>query len=276
MNTTVLIKQKFMLHFYTSINPKTKTIKRMDEIFPIIASPKLAGIVADLMADGHLQKNRWRFDYTSKDKKELLRFEKALFKIFKTKGKIRPCTTNKHSTTYNYGVNEYLTSKILSLIGVPRGEKVTQGYNVPSWILKDKDCFRKFIQRLFTCDGWVSHSPKYHTTSLAYNQYKLEPLAKEKLTFIKQISEYLKKYFNISTNISLSNYTKRGIYRKDKKITTRITLRIKNKDIIKFHHKVGFDEGLKRKRLKKIIEKRIKKQTKSLKKSKDQKTYKGT
>ncbi len=39
---------------------------------PIFPSKELAGIVADLMGDGHIQgKPRWKFDYTSYSTKNL-------------------------------------------------------------------------------------------------------------------------------------------------------------------------------------------------------------
>ena len=50
----------------------------------------LAGIVADIMGDGHLQgPPKWRMDYTSKDITELERFNNEIKGLFGYSGKIR-------------------------------------------------------------------------------------------------------------------------------------------------------------------------------------------
>ena len=121
--------------------------------FPVKPSERLAGIIADLMGDGHIQGNGpWRLDFTSKYKKELLRFENEIYSLFKVKGKIRPCTTNKYST-YNYGVNCKPLIKILEICGAPSGAKVLKSFKISDWIINNKKYYKSFIKRLFLCEG---------------------------------------------------------------------------------------------------------------------------
>lgn len=116
----------------------------------------MAGVVADLMGDGHLQGAPiWRVDFTSKSIKELKRFEKTINLLFNKKGVIRSCNSNKYGKTYNIGINCSPVSRILLLCGVPQGQKVLTNFIVPKWILSDKECFKKFCQRLFTCEGSI-------------------------------------------------------------------------------------------------------------------------
>ena len=95
-------------------------VEKILEEYPVDYSEILAGIVGDLIGDGHLQGNpKWRIDYTSNSIDELKRFEDTIFKIFKIKGKIRTCSTNKFGKTYNYGVNCKSIAIILNSLGVP-------------------------------------------------------------------------------------------------------------------------------------------------------------
>ena len=72
-------------------------LNKYDYLFPIKGSTKLAGIVADLIGDGHLQVHpKWRIDYTSKRLSELERFNTEIFLLFGYRGKIRKNTTNKY------------------------------------------------------------------------------------------------------------------------------------------------------------------------------------
>ena len=105
--------------------------------FPIKSSIKLAGIIADLMGDGHLQDHpHWRLDYTSNSMEELERFNQEVYSLFGVQGKIRDCTTNQYGTM-NLGINPKQLGRVLKLAGVPTGAKVLQEFSIPKWILGD-------------------------------------------------------------------------------------------------------------------------------------------
>ncbi|MBI5060694.1 MAG: hypothetical protein HZB67_00090, partial [Candidatus Aenigmarchaeota archaeon] len=88
----ILITYKDMFKMYKTKGRAKLALYPYQFWFPIKSSPSLAGLVADLMCDGHLQGDpMWRFDYTFKFFGEKCRFENVLYELFKIKGKERPC-----------------------------------------------------------------------------------------------------------------------------------------------------------------------------------------
>jgi hypothetical protein len=151
----ILLTKNDVLNTYRSREHGEKALSKYTNWFPLIASSELAGIVADLMGDGHLQgKEKYRMDFTSNSITELERFNNMIYKLFKVKGKIRACTTNKYGTM-NLGVNNKPLGRTLKLIGVPAGNKVLSCFQIPNWILKNKLFFSYFINRLICCEGNV-------------------------------------------------------------------------------------------------------------------------
>ena len=240
----ILVNKEDLRKFYVSDYFFDKMLKEREGIFPIIASQELAGLVADLMGDGHLQigeKNR--LDFTSKSKKELKRFESTIYNLFSVKGKIRPCTTNKFGKTFNYGVNCKPIALILYLIGVPKGAKVLQSFKIPSWILEDKEYFRIFVYRLFCCEGTVDYSAN---PFIEISMNKEETILDTGFYFFNTIKNYLYTYFNITTN---NVYKSTISIRKDKRITQSVRLKIKRKeDIKRFTQEIGFPNNTSKKR----------------------------
>ena len=76
----ILVNKSDVLDTYKSKQHGIKSFSKYNPWFPIRSSPKLAGIVADLMGDGHLQGYpKLRLDYTSKSILELERFNQEIF-----------------------------------------------------------------------------------------------------------------------------------------------------------------------------------------------------
>jgi len=173
-----ILSYKDFLKTYKTRGYRLKHLEGYASLFPVLASPGLAGIVADLMGDGHLQADpKWRIDFTSKEINELNRFDKEMNFLFNTKGKIRKCTSNKYST-YNLAINSSPISRILFLCGVPSGQKVLTSFSIPKWIIDDKECFRRFCQRLFTCEGSINHDGR-KTPQIRLEMFKSEELIKK-------------------------------------------------------------------------------------------------
>ncbi len=220
-------------------------------IFPLHYSEILAGVVGDLMGDGHLQGYpKWRIDYTSASLDELKRFEKVIFSIFKVKGKARPCTTNKFGKTFNYGVNCKFVARILNNLGVPSGSKVLKKFEIPKWILNNKVYFRGFVRRLFDCEGNVDINK--NGRCIDFRMYKEESILENGILFIEQIRYYLKKYFDIGpTNIFKISVSNR---RKDGKTTYQIRFKIKNKkSLLNFYKEIDFENIKKKNRLSSLV-----------------------
>jgi len=248
-NKNNLLYVNDVLGTYKSKPHGIKALSKYKNWFPIKASPALAGICADLMGDGHLQgPPKWRIDYTSKSIQELNRFENEIYTLFGVKGKIRDCTTNKYSTM-NLGVNNKPLARILKLIGVPYGAKVLIDFRIPDWIIKNKELFSRYINRLFSCEGCVDLQNRY----IEIKMYKRIELLEEGISFFKDIKQNLSVYYEISTTNPF--FEKRCNLRKDGIKTKGVKLKIKKKDsLMKFRKYIGFDDPAKKIKLNRILE----------------------
>ena len=239
-----------VLNTYNSKEAGIKALSNYSSWFPVSLSPRLAGIVADLMGDGHLQKHpKWRVDYTSASTDELERFNKEIKGLFNISGSVRPCTTNVHGETFNLGVNCLPFGRLMAQCGVPRGSKVLIDFKIPKWITDDKECFRTFVRRLFDCEACVD----LYSNAIEFRMSKEENLVEEGINFFNCIKFNLMKHFDInSTNPFLGASNKR----KDGKVTRVIRIKIKNKaELPKFLKEIGFDSKEKQRKLMAIANK---------------------
>jgi len=244
-----ILRYNDFLKTYKTRSHRINHLKNYEWLFPINANPLLAGVVADLICDGHLQGDpKWRIDFTSKNIEELKRFEENMFSLFKVNGRIRECIYNNFSKSYNIGINCSPIARILFLCGVPFGEKVLKNFDIPKWIKEDKECFRVFCRRVFTCEGGLVHLER-KIPQIRMNIWKSEKLLKREEKFTSNLCKLMKKYFDIDSTIRLQ---KPRLNRKDKILTRPIRIYIFNKSVIKFFKEIGF-EGEKQKSLKAII-----------------------
>lgn len=249
LKNKVLLNFEDVLNTYKSKEHGKKALSMYSDWFPITASSRLAGIVADLMGDGHLQDSlKWRLDYTSKSVEELNRFNNEIFYLFGIKGKIRECKTNKYKTN-NLGINNKPLARVLKLIGVPTGAKVLSNFSIPQWILKDKRLFSTFVNRLFSCEGSIDLQNRF----IEIKMYKSLDLIEDGINFFKDIKDHLNKYFQIkTTNPFLEGRTN---IRKDGIKTKGIRLKIKNEESLEnFRRYIGFEDKDKANRLDRILE----------------------
>jgi|GEM_PF-1028334 len=244
-----ILRYRDFLNTYKTRSHRIRHLKDYEWLFPICSSPKLAGIVADLICDGHLQGDpKWRMDYTSKNIEELKRFESNMFSLFKVNGKIRECKYNNYSKSYNIGVNCSPVARILLLCGVPSGQKVLQKFGIPKWVKENKECFREFCKRVFTCEGGIVHDGR-KIPQIRMQIWKSEELLKRGDEFTENLCKLMKKYFRIDSTLRLQ---KPRLNRKDKILSRPIRIYIFNKSTIKFFEEVGFD-GEKQKTLKALL-----------------------
>lgn len=238
----MIVAREDLIGFYK--NQKRGERALQDYPFPFGPSEQLAGIIGDIFGDGHLQGNpKWRIDYTSKSTDELNRFEGEIEKVFGAKGKIRECTTNRYGTTFNYGVNYKAVAIILYLFGAPAGNKVLQPIKIPDWILNNKKFFKRFIQRLFDCEGTVDL-----WGAIKLEMWKSQENLEEGFEFFQTIKKKLKEYFDIDTTNPFTNA--RTNMRKDGIGTKPMIIKIKRKDpLAKFFKHIGFENAKKQRKL---------------------------
>lgn len=246
----ILVEFEDVRQMYKDLARESHSLYKYERFFPIVASAALAGVVADLMGDGHLQYGRhWRFDFTSKYTNELRRFELVLFKLFNIKGKIRQCYGNNFSTSYNYGVNNTILARALFLCGVPAGAKVSTKFRVPKWILNDEKFFRVFVRRLYACEGYVWGGS---SLGIGIEMWKKIHLKKSGTAFLDDLRNGLWKFYKIkATRV----FTRKCISENKDGDTMPLKFYIKRKDSIrKFYERVGFDHAEKQYKLGKVIE----------------------
>ncbi len=241
-----------VLNTYNSKIHGKKALSKYKRWFPVIASPQLAGLVADLIGDGNLQDApKWRLDYCSKSEKELTRFENEIYNLFRVKGKIRKNTTSYYGS-FNYGVNCKPLARLLKLVGVPTGAKVLRDFLIPNWIVNDKENFRRFIIRLFTCES-SRFSGKYPWISI--EMWKSTKNLENGLKFMNQIRHYLCLYFNVKT-CGPFIYNSKCI-RKDKIKTKPIKFTIMASSQLNFCREIKLEDKKKQDEFEKIIKRRL-------------------
>lgn len=246
MRKEPLITYEEVLASYSSSSHGKKALAPYNWWFPLYPSVALAGIFADLMSDGHLQEGKFRIDYTAKETEELERFNNEIRVVFGLRGTIRRNTTNAYGTM-NLGVNCKPLGRTLALLGVPIGAKVFSAFRIPGWVLDNKEYFRRFMDRFFSCEGCVD----VYSKCLDMNMYKHEPLLDANKVFFEDIKEGLERHFGI---ISTNPFVKGCSVRKDGRITRGVHLKIRRKAAIRlFAEKIGIEHKEKRKKLREIL-----------------------
>ncbi len=238
-----------VLGTYRSKEAGIKALAKYGYWFPVPLTPRVAGIVADLMGDGHLQHPpMWRMDYTSASVDELQRFNQEIKDLFGFSGYVRPCTTNAWGKSYLLAVSCKPLGRVMSLCGVPPGAKVLTPFNIPLWITEDKECFRRFIMRLFDCEGTVDKD-----IGLELRMWKEQSLLEKGIHFFENIKSNLLIHFDIkTTNVFLGGKN----LRKDGKETREMKLKVrKHSEVIKFAQEIGFEDKVKQERLQSIVSK---------------------
>lgn len=224
-------------------------IEKYQQWFPIKSSPALAGIVADLTGDGHLGSNM--IIYYSKNPGEALRFGRETIKVFDVKGQIRKCMSNPN-TCYYVIFNQPLT-RILRLIGVPEGEKVSTKFRVPPWVLNGTpEVKSRYLQRLFDCEGGVYFPEKQKRVRIKIQMSKLESIEQNGFIFMEELRNMLKEFDIKTTNswFSGENYRKDGTRTIGRSFEIQGT-RKNMQNILKFKENINFETIYKRERLEK-------------------------
>ncbi len=239
-----------LIKYYKNEKAALKATAKFKDIFPIYPDSILAGIIADLMGDGHIQgPPLFRMDYCSNSTDELNRFNEIIKLKYNVEGKIRKCSTNKYGTM-NLGINNKALTRIFILLDVPYGSKVNKPIIIPKWILNNKKCFAKFINRLYSCEGTVDISNR--SKSIDIKMHKNIKIINKGFEFFETIKFYLYKHFKIiSSNPFLAGTT----LRKDGEITAGVRIKIKRKNSIKkFKKYIGIEDKIKNKKLNLITE----------------------
>ena len=209
---------------------------------PIKESPELALLVAKGMGDGTIETKKMRFSYCNT--------EPALIKEVCESVNIAMGETRATITKLKDGLIQAKFSPFvgfaLHFAGVPIGNKTLQSFDVPNWIVKNKDKKIKaaFLRGLFDDEGCVNYHKKSRTRRIVLALGKSREYEKSLFNFLDEICSILKEF-----EISVGDITLQEEYNGG---CAKMMLRfgIYNKENIeKFGQKIGLTHPGKRQSL---------------------------
>lgn len=249
----ILTEKEIFENYKRKINA-LKAIKYLKEkkLIPLISSSELSRIVGYLIGDGNLSKDLYVGDfrfYGSYVKLKQIKIDVSY--IFH----IQPKRFEEREGGFVLKYNNSIISRVLNLIGVPRGNKVTKKFGVPFWIkFGNKDIKRNFLVAI--CDDELSSPRKCkrgYIEPLRLKFNKTENLINKGVEFLEEIRDLFLSFDIKCSSIKLNNDK---YINKNKEITRSIYFNISsNKDnLVKFQNHVGFKYELeKSKKLSSIL-----------------------
>lgn len=202
-------------------------------IFPIIANKNLAKLVSYITFDGHLSMTERMFYLSSSKISELDDFKNIVKEELGIKGKIVKTPTSI-GTSYKYLLMSGPSSRILKLIGTPKGAKVKVIFNVPEWILNDINFTREYLKVAFDCEGGIWKDR--NRIQIRFSLNKAENFIENGIEFMNTIKNMLHKLNISTTNIWLRDSN----MRKDGLLTKVMAFNISTKSIKAFKSEIGF------------------------------------
>jgi intein/homing endonuclease len=213
------------------------SLNKYHNLFPIYPSSEFAGLVADITGDGYLGSRMIQF--ISKNKIDVQRFGRLIKKLFWIGYKIRKSPSNQN--VWECVICSSALARIFRLSGVPVGSKVLSSFLVPDWVISGSiDIKRKYIQKLFDCEGSVSFRKRKRVVIRIKMHKSIELLDNHK-DFLEQIRYMLGEFGIKTTNIFKADKN----VRKDGIVTIGMAFEFygtrKNLfSVINFYKKIGF------------------------------------
>ncbi len=195
----------------------------------------MAAIAAYLTTDGHLYKDLSGFAYYSKNINDLKEFEKLIKRKFGMKGKYR-LNSGRGGITHSFLVFNKKISTELFKLGIPKGDKVIQVFNVPNWVSSSKEFSREYLKIAYLCEG-TRGEEKGRTPRILFTMAKSEDILDSGLKFANTLKMMLQK-FNIKTK--KAHVTGKRLRKTDGKITRDIRFRVNIEDNDRFIKEIGW------------------------------------
>jgi len=204
--------------------------------FPLKGNINLSRIVSYLTFDGHLAERLSMFLFTAGKKEDLHECKNLVKNEFGLDGKFKKIDTNMYGTSYEYRIISKPISRILELIGVPKGNKVIKKFRVPLWIKNNKKLSISYLKVAFHCEGSMWKEPG--RIRIRFKIGKDEKIVNNGILFMDDIRFMLKKLNILTTKI----WTINGNTRKNGGFTLYISFDIKAQDVNKFMEVIGFSK----------------------------------
>jgi len=246
MNVSPLVCTDDLKESYKSGKYADASAAYFKKTLPLFPTVELAEIAADLMTDGHIAIRDYykskKYSYVgffSDDLLELERFQFRIKKIFGMDGNIREWGIRKNGRSKGCIIADARLCRLLELCGIPAGDKVTQKYRVPRWIMAgDRKIKRAFLRRSFTCEGSISME-KSGRWDVRYSLYKQESMSANAVRYMESLRKLLRGFDIKTYRISLS---KEYLRHKDKRKIVGFVLRIRDKQsLINYAREIRFD-----------------------------------
>jgi len=238
---SVLTKSDF-ISSYKLTKFADRSIAKYNIKFPIYGNNNLTQIISFLTFDGHLYLSGKAFLFASKLMPELKKIEKLVHQEFGLTGKYRKIKSN-YGECNEYRIISAPISRILELLGTPKGSKVKQEFSVPNWIKKNTEFSRIYLKTAFDCEGSVWEEP--NRLRIRFRINKIEEKLDNGIRFMEELKKMLNK-FNVETTeiwITDSNL------RKDGHKTKGMIFDIKASSLKTYREQIGFNIINKRNRL---------------------------
>ena len=248
----IIVSEKDFLNTYRS---KSWGYKGLDicvenKWLPLKTTPFLASIVGRLMGDGNLSKDRMVGDFRFYgDNLKLDKIKKELEKNFG----IIPYAYYIHPKGGGYILkySNAVFSRILELVGVPRGNKVLIEFKVPLWIMYgNKEVKKSFLSSIFADEmGRITCRKGNSWKGLEFGMSKVDSKSEHLVYFLNQLRILLKSFNITSSEVVLRK--NRSFIRKDGNITipARFYVHCNLLNRRSFYFGVGFDDEVKQKLL---------------------------
>jgi intein/homing endonuclease len=246
----ILLTKEKLISTYRNTKLGFHYANKHSYLFPLRASPLLAGLVADITGDGHL--GRGLIQFISKDKSDAARFKKNFDLIFKHKSRIRISPSTKKTWECLIGSNTLY--RIFALLEVPVGYKTVNKFGVPKWIKNgSKEIKKEYLQRIFTCEGSVRFQNSRRII-IKFEMLKDEKILKSLEDYLQEIKNMLLEFDVKTTNLMFAGSNIRKDGRKSIGLSFEIQGTAKNFDsMLSFYREINFDTSLKKKKLKRYL-----------------------
>lgn len=197
----------------------------------------LAAIISYITFDGHLYKNFRGLFYSSKNLSDLQEFEKVMRRKFGFKGNYHLNNSGSRKQTHVIYFFSKRVCEFLFKIGVPKGDKAIQVFDVPLWIQESKEFSREYLKIAFLCEGSLERE-EGRNPRISFIQAKEINIIDSGLNFMSTIKSMLNK-FEIKTGKSGISKLSR-VRKRDNKMTKDIKFRIRTSDSNRFISEISW------------------------------------
>ncbi|MBU2476733.1 sigma 54-interacting transcriptional regulator, partial [Candidatus Micrarchaeota archaeon] len=158
-------------------------------------TPIIARICGALFGDGGLDGRRFSriyFSAGSNEFEDLDEFKKDIISIFGNDIELSITTrksTSKRGSGLELSVNNSFIARFFYALGVPKGDKVSQPFSVPFWIMSSDKLQKEFFSSLLTCELYGNIKKASDTPNFV--MAKLKRFEKEHFAFLNAIRGFL-------------------------------------------------------------------------------------